>query len=145
MVTLHRRSPLPLTLDMSTSDERNDFENAYYYFIEALRVLAASPEESCELLGHFNVAFETKFDAEVGPYLFNCSYCPLLSEQRAAIEELTKALQLIPADVLSFTKVPATSLEKMQHPCWQPLRRQATDLLNLLAPLTEQNQRYFNV
>jgi hypothetical protein len=50
---------------LSEDEDRNLYENSYYHFVNRLEVLAASPEEACELLGHFNVAFETKFDLEV--------------------------------------------------------------------------------
>jgi hypothetical protein len=84
----------------------DDFENSYRVFKESLEVLAASPEESCNLLGHFNVAFETKLDLESGPYLFNYSSCPFSPVQRETVISLITHLNKIPSEVLAFTKSP---------------------------------------
>jgi hypothetical protein len=130
---------------MTDIDQRELFENSYYYFVEALAVLAAPPAQACELLGYFNVAFEAKFDAEAGRYLFNYERCTLSEKNKNEILELINLLQSIPDQIISFTKNPGESLERMHHPCWILVRQKAAALLSELAPITEQNRRYFNV
>src|SRR5690606_28860317 len=104
------------------SEDRDIFENSYYYFIQSVEVLAAPPEKACELLGQFNVCFETKWDIEAGCYLFNSVYCPFSSEQINAITSLIEGLSGIPDEILKFTESPEKSLENMRHSCWIPLR-----------------------
>ena len=69
---------------MSVEDDLDMYENSYYRFIEVVEILASTPEEACERVGHFNVAFEIKHDLEAGLYLFNYAGCPLSSAQRKA-------------------------------------------------------------
>jgi len=125
------------------SDDRNEFENYYLRFKQSLEVLAASPEEACELLGHYNVAFETKSDLGYGVNLFSLSSCPFTSEQRQNIVVLLEALETLPDSVLGFTDVPSESLERMKHPAWVPLRDAAARLLVELQPVSSANERYF--
>lgn len=126
----------------AADDEKDIYENSYYHFVEAVKVLAATAEESCERLGNFNVAFETKYDVEAGPYLFNYPACPLSSEQRNAIVELVESLKSIPESTLEFTKAPSVSLERMRDPAWVSPRDKAVRLLLLLQPITELNEQY---
>jgi hypothetical protein len=128
---------------VSEADDKDIYENCYFQFIEAVRVLAASPEEACEMLRGYNVAFETKYDVDAGPYLFNYAECPLSSQSRAAIAELVEALKSIPEDLQAFTDVPAISLDRMRNPLWIPLRKKANDLLELLKPMTDLNEQHF--
>ena len=128
---------------LSEEDDRDFYENSYYYFIRKLEVLAASPQDACELLGHFNVAFETKFDLEGADYIFNYACCSLSIEQREAILELLESLKTIPPSILEYTRAPSVSLRNMNHPCWIPLREKAQNLLKLLMPNTKQNYIYF--
>jgi len=127
---------------MSVEDDKDIYENSYYRFIEVVEILAASPDEACERVGYFNVAFEIKRDLEAGLYLFNYAGCPLSSAQRAAIADLVEALKLIPEQVFNFTCVREQSLERLQHPAWVPLREQASRLLSLLQPATDANEKY---
>lgn len=127
---------------MSVEDDKDIYENSYYRFVEVVEILASAPEEACERVGHFNVAFEIKHDLEAGPYLFNYAGCPLNPAQRSSVVELVEALKSIPEQVLEFTRVRQQSLERMRHPAWVPLREQATRLLSLLQPITDANQKY---
>lgn len=128
---------------LSKEDDRDIYENSFYFFIKKLEVLAASPQKSCELLGHFNVAFETKFDLEGSDYLFNYMSCNLTKEQKSAVLDLLDSLKHIPACILEYTEKPSVSLINMEHPCWIPLRRKAQVLLKLLEPNIEKNHSYF--
>lgn len=35
-----------------------EFANSYYYFVEALKVLAADADSQCDVMGNYNVAWE---------------------------------------------------------------------------------------
>ena len=129
--------------NISEDEDQDMYESSYYHFINRLKVLAASPAGACELLGHFNVAFETKFDLENAAHLFNYESCTLSPEQRKAIIELVESLNTIPQAVLIYTDVSSMSLRNMDHPCWIPLRKKAQILLELLRPNTEKNHFYF--
>jgi hypothetical protein len=123
--------------------DREAFENAYYYYVFALRVLAASPEEACEMNGYFNAGFEIKRDVELVPPIFDWPISPLTAEQKSGIINLVAVLQSIPEEVLSFTNIRQESLAKMRHPCWLPAREMASRLLDKLGPVTERNTKYF--
>ncbi len=129
---------------LSRQEDRDAYENSYYYFIKQLEVLAASPEEACELLGHSNVAFGVKFDLEGSDYIFNYDSCSLEAEQRQAIIELLDDLNTIPPAVLRYTEVASMSLKNMGHACWTPLRKKAQNLLKLLELNTQANNLYFH-
>jgi hypothetical protein len=123
--------------------DRGEFENCYLQFKASLEVLASSPEDACELLGHYNVSFETKWDLGFAQNLLAFDESPLNAKQRQGITMLIEALERVPAEVLAFTDVPSESLEKMKHPVWIPLRAMATKLLSDLEPVSRENQRYF--
>jgi hypothetical protein len=128
---------------MSTHPDRDDFENAYLSAVRALRVLAASPEEACEMQGHYNVAFETKMEVEAAPYVFKLPGCTLTQEQHHALLDVISALQAIPKEVLSFANVREESLERMRHPSWEAPRQMARALIEDLKPATDLNAWYF--
>jgi len=48
------------------SDE--GFRTAYYYFIDAVTTLASNPDEACERMGDYNVAWELKDDVQAGQF-----------------------------------------------------------------------------
>ncbi|GAA0720340.1 hypothetical protein [Dokdonella soli] len=128
---------------MSARSDRGDFENAYLSVIRALRVLAASPEEACELQGHYNVAYEVKLEAEAAPYIFDLPACTLTNEHKQALLGIVAALQSIPQEVLAFTSIKEESLEKMKHSSWKVPRGMARLLVDALKPTTDINSWYF--
>jgi len=127
---------------MSTLTDRDDFENAYFHFIEAARVLAAPPEEACERLGYFNVAYEAKLDFENFAELFNLPACTLTIAHKGRVDKIILELNKIPDEVISYTAFKDESLERMSHPCWQKLREMAATLVSELQPFTEVNCWY---
>ena len=123
--------------------EKQAFENSYNYFIQALEVLAESAPVQCEMMGNYNVAWEVKDDASAGAYLFNCPSGRRLSEeQKHGILDLVEALERVPSTELPSGAAPEDNLAAMNHPSWEPLRKQATALLGLLAPATEECKRF---
>ena len=124
-------------------DDRELFENSYYYFIDALEALSAVAEEQCEIMGFFNVAYEIKDDVSNGKHLLQYKFCNLSKDQRGLVLELINSLESVPDYIVSFTEDIQESSERMKHPSWEPLRKKAKRLLLALKPITEANKEYF--
>jgi len=132
-------------MDDSNSEkmsEREAFEHAYYYFLQALELLASDPETQCEKGGNYNIAWELKHDISAGSYIFNLPG-RLSEEQKKEILELVAALDTIPSEVLYSATSAADNLRAMNHPCWVPLRERALSLIKLLEPATKKNEEFF--
>jgi len=114
-----------------------DFDSAYREFAEALAVLAASPEEQCEAMGNFNVAWELKDDVQAGKYLVDSGR--LNAEQVAWILTLACALDAVPTTTLPAGPGRAENLAAMQHPSWIPLRVLASQAREALSAATAAN------
>ncbi|RDU94539.1 hypothetical protein [Trinickia dinghuensis] len=118
------------------------FANAYYHFIEALKILAEDADVQCDLMGNYNTAWEIKHDVSAGLLLLNLPN-RLAEQERDAIAAIVTALDQIPATVLEGDTTTAGSLRAMNHSCWVPLRAHAAELLNLLSSATSRNEAYF--
>jgi hypothetical protein len=124
--------------------ERDEFENSYYYFVQALQVLAQDALTQCEAMGNYNVAWELKDNLLRGAYLLNYpSSARLIDEQRRGILDLMAGLESVPSTELPAGPNLQDNLAAMNHASWEPLRKQAAQLLKLLAPATEECNRYF--
>jgi hypothetical protein len=123
--------------------EEAAFENAYYYFVQAVEVLAMAAEAQCEIMGNYNVAWELKGDVSAGSYLFNLPCPKVTDQQKRSILALIASLDELPNPVLQAGVGAVPSLASMRHPCWVPLRKQAQELLAILSPLTINNAQYF--
>jgi hypothetical protein len=44
--------------DSGEMSPEEEFANSYYYFVEALKVLAADADSQCDVMGNYNVAWE---------------------------------------------------------------------------------------
>lgn len=126
--------------------ERDAFENGYHYFIEALEILSLPAPAQCERMGSYNTAWELRDDIVAGSYLLQSASSSRLSEaQRAAILALLAAVAGVPVHELPTGGSNDANLAAMQHPAWIPLRAMAADLLELLAPATQECERYLMV
>lgn len=114
-----------------------DFDSAYRVFAEALAMLASSPEEQCEAMGNFNVAWELKDDVQAGKYLVDSDR--LNAEQVAWILTLACALDAVPATTLPAGAGRAENLAAMRHPSWIPLRALASQASEALSSVTAAN------
>jgi hypothetical protein len=122
--------------------ERDEFESGYYYFVRALAVLSKDAPAQCETMGNYNVAWELKDDVSRGAYLLNNpSSARLTPEQKRGILDLVAALESVPSN-LPAGPDPEDNLVAMTHPSWEPLRKQAALLLDVLALATEECNRY---
>lgn len=120
--------------------DAEDFLSSYRVFFEALRMLASSAEEQCQLMGDFNVAWELKDDVQAGKYLVGQGY--LNSEQEAWLLALVGALEAVPARVLPAGAGRDTNMIAMQHPSWIPLRTIAAHVLEVLAPFSKEHAHF---
>ena len=112
------------------------FQNAYLYFVSAVGTLAASPEQQCEWMGDFNVAWELKDDVSAGKFLVGREM--LSPAQENAILRLVSSLQAIPSSVLPAGSGREVNLKAMQDPSWSSLRVEAARLLKQFATLTQE-------
>ena len=50
-------------------DDEDAFHSCFRVYLNALEMLASSPEEQCRLMGNCNVAWELKEDVQAGKFL----------------------------------------------------------------------------
>jgi hypothetical protein len=123
--------------------EEEVFANAYYYFVEALNVLAADADTQCKRMGKYNVAWEIKDDVSRGAGLLRLPGArQLTNEEKDGIAGLMTELKELPASVLAAATTEAANKSAMNHPSWAPLRTRASQLLNLLADTTVRNEAF---
>ncbi|EER60554.1 hypothetical protein AcdelDRAFT_1891 [Acidovorax delafieldii 2AN] len=123
--------------------DESEFHTSYRIFIDAVQMLASSPEDQCAAMGDFNVAWELKDDVRAGKYLVGQGY--LNEVQEAWVLALAGALDAVPAQVLPAGAGRETNLLGMKHPSWVPLRVIANVVLDALRPFTEQNAKYLQL
>jgi hypothetical protein len=73
---------------------------------------------------------------------------PYLSwEQAEKIVDLVAALRRLPKEALSVPHIKMTGhvgcITAMGHPAWEPIRKEAAQLLVLLEPAIKRNEAYF--
>ncbi len=118
-----------------TSQREDALRNACSYFVQALETLAADAEAQCEAMGDHNVGRELKHDVSMGRYLVG--WPALSSSQCDAIGQLVAALDGVPQECLAAAQGRPANLEAMRDAVWEPLRRQASELLNALSSFCE--------
>jgi hypothetical protein len=135
---------------MSPADmeEQELFENAFFYYVKALRVLSHDAETQCEEMGNYNTPWEIQRDVgESGMHLTRPSVCYLGWRQTEKVVALSTALMALPMAAITPVGMLMTShagcIYAMTHPAWAPLRQQAKELLALLESAIERNEAYF--
>lgn len=123
--------------------DESSFHSGYRVFVQAVEMLAMSPEEQCAAMGDYNVAWELKDDVRVGKYLVGQGY--LNPEQESWVLALVGALEAVPAQVLPSGAGRDVNLLAMQHQSWIPLRSIAELVLRALESFTNENARYLNL
>ena len=124
-------------------DDEEIFHQVYISFIEELNALSQSPEIACELEGHYNVAYEFWYIVPDLTLLQNTQ--GLLTDiQVKRMKDLFNDIKKLPEDAYTWTDVAEESLVNMKHSAWVPIRKQAKELIKLLAPVTKLNHEYFN-
>jgi hypothetical protein len=142
------KSWTPMSTDGSQDSSSEDltplevFHNGYYYFIQAVEILASDPETQCARGSDYNVAGELILDVSAGRHLANSELPILTAAQQVGILTLVSALEGVPVATLPSGTGREANLVAMQHRAWIPLRSQAAELLISLCSATEQNIRY---
>jgi hypothetical protein len=122
-------------------DAEETYQHVFFYFIQALRILAMDPEPQCEAQGDFNVAQELKNEILSGRYIIGKG--KLNDSQETALATLASAIAAVPDSALTFATGHAPNVRNMVHPVWSPIRAQATSLLALLDSRIAENKAYF--
>jgi hypothetical protein len=126
--------------DESMSLEES-FHNCFFYFQEALHVLALDASAQCEVMENYNVAREIQQDVrDGGTALVNSPADYLSQEEKDAIAKLLKPLNDLPASALLRHE----HRQAMDHPAWAELRVLATHLIGQLDDAANRNRVFFN-
>lgn len=132
-----------MVTEANLREEEEIFHSEYRVFLHALEFLAASPEQQCQKMGDYNVAWELREDVSAGKYLVGRGY--LSSEQEAWVMALVGAVKEVPAQVLPAGAGRDRNLAAMLHPSWLPLRSFAASTLDALREFTSQNAKYLGL
>ena len=124
--------------------QEETYATSYYYFFQALELLAQDAETQCKRLDYFNVGWEIVDDIVRGAeMLSNLPGGGLTGEQKAAIVALAEAADTMPKSVTLCDNTRDSQLRGMQHPAWDALRLKAAELVRLLEPETVRNAEFF--
>lgn len=124
--------------------QQETYATAYYYFFQALELLAQDAETQCKRLDFFNVAWEIADDITRGAELLTSIPGGHLSDaQRQGIAALQDAVSALPKAVIFCVNSHEGHLAAMNHPAWLPLRARATALISELESETKKNAEYF--
>lgn len=136
------KKPNPVNdADLITDEE--EFHSSFRVFLNAVEMLAASPEEQCQLMGNYNVAWELKEDVSTGKYLVGRGF--LSEEQESWVSALVAACGAVNTQVLPAGSGLEVNLLAMRHPGWEPLRFLANEVVIRLASFSAQNSRYLGL
>jgi hypothetical protein len=139
---------LRMPMSPEEMDAREEFENCFLHFVDALRVLSHDATTQCEEMDNYNTPREIQQDASgggLGALRLSASY--LSWEQAEKMVDLVAALRRLPKEALFVPHIKMTGhigcITAMNHPAWDLLRKEAKELLALLEPAIERNQAYF--
>lgn len=124
--------------------ERELFENCFYCFYEALKVMADDADVQCEKVGNYNVAWELIDDVSAGASLLEMAGGNLTNNQKNEIKQLLSELKQVPESVLLQATTHDANLDVMSQPCWKGIRQYAAMLIKTLEPAKLNNEQYFN-
>jgi len=111
-------------------------------------VLSSDAITQCKEMGNYNTPWEIQDDVSFGGLGVLRLSVPYLSwEQAGKIVDLVAALRRLPKEAIAVQHMEMTShvgcVTAMSHPAWEPLRKEARELLVLLKPVIERNRAYF--
>jgi hypothetical protein len=129
-------------------DARDEFENCFLHFVDALRVLSHDAVAQCEEMGNYNTPWEIQRDISGGGLgSLRLSALYLAWDQAEKILDVVAAVRRLPDEAIAVPHMKMTShvgcIAAMNHPAWEPLRKEAAQLLQLLEPAIQRNQAYF--
>jgi hypothetical protein len=117
------------------------FRNSCHYFLEALRVLGLPPEQQCEEVGDYNVAWELKNDVLAGRYLLGLGF--LSTSQEAQMLRVLEAVEAVEVNRLPAGAGRERNLKAMVDLSWEPVRFTAAEVFVALESLAADNAAYF--
>lgn len=123
--------------------KREQFEQSYWSFAQALKVASKDAEAQCEIMGFHNVAWEIRNDLKSGLYMLEVSNGFLSDPERHCIGELIAAVNTLPEHIFGEAVLKNQNLEAMRNPYWDPIRTQARRLIKVLEEVTRSNQSYW--
>jgi hypothetical protein len=135
-----RTSSDPLSSEPMDAEET--YQHIFFYFIQAVGILAMDPEPQCDAEGNVNVAQELKNEILSGRYVIGKG--KLSESEETAIATLASAVAAVPDSALTFANGHAPNVRNMTHPAWPPIRAQAASLLSLLNSRNAENKAYFD-
>ena len=133
---------MPASEADSITDEEA-FHNSYYYYVEALGILADTAENQCQRVGDYNVAWELKDDVAAGKYLVSRGH--LSASQEAWVGALSAALEAVNTNALPSGPGRETNLQAMANVSWEPIRFLAAEVIKQLEPFTAVNSSYLKL
>jgi hypothetical protein len=121
------------------SEDEDEFHSSFRIYLNALEMLASSPEDQCSQMGDYNVAWELKEDVQNGKYLVGRGY--LEEAEEHWIKALCGALQGINTFVLPSGAGREVNLQAMSLPVWRPARFLAAEVLRQLSRAARENSK----
>ncbi|HEY2033934.1 MAG TPA: hypothetical protein VGH02_09645 [Rhizomicrobium sp.] len=119
---------------------------SFYWFAEAMRILALEAEDQCNEMGNYNTPFELQYDVTAHTSLAVSTYIDFSTDQRAEISRICDALRKLPDEAITPKGAKMTThagcMAGMGHAAWRPFRKDAARLLASLDPLLNENQEY---
>jgi len=137
-------------VEMAEELEREESEhNSFHSFHQTLALLSLPATEASKTSGHYNTAWEIRSDITGHPisYLTKSTALGLTTAQIDAIATLVKLVTALPEEAVSPKGINTRTIEgdiaSMRHPAWEPVRKYAAALLEILKPVAIRNQAYF--
>jgi hypothetical protein len=123
--------------------QREQFEQAYWSFAQALKVASENADTQCEIMGFHNVAWEIRNDVNSGLYMLEVSNGFLSNAEQNCIREFIAAANTLPDYIFSEAISKNQNLEAMRNRCWEPIRTEAHNLIKVLRKVTVNNESYW--
>ena len=126
------------------SDEEA-FALAVYYFIKALELLAADASEQCKVMAGAFVAWEIRDNVCRGAYILSLPGARHLTQlERNGIASVVTASNELPVSLLAGA-IAEDATRAMNDPQRVPLRAQAAELLEVLAPTAARSADFLGI
>jgi hypothetical protein len=124
--------------DQDFASDEEEFHCSFRIWLNAVEMLASSPEEQSRAMGNYNVAWDK--DVRAGRSLVGRGYLSPIEE--AWVHALAAALEPVDTQVLPSGGKSEANLTAMSHASWEPARYLAGEVLRQLAKSAEANATY---
>jgi hypothetical protein len=127
-----------------TIPDEEAFEYTLQNFLKSVDVMTMEPVALCNAWGNYNVAWELVSDLKGDGKAIVTMACSYLDDgQKQDVRPFLDGLGDIPKALLVAATSPLANQQAMNHPCWVPFRRSASELLAKLEPVAVRNRAYF--